>query len=95
MLYKTILLELIQSQPELNQRLKDTRLHLAAIELYSRELRNLHLEWIQELTKTKPTMDEATRKSAAAELALAQWKETHLQNGSVEMLLAEVKASVQ
>jgi hypothetical protein len=93
MLYKTILLELIDSHPELRRRLKAERLHLAAIELYSRELRTMHLELIEQLIRQNPSLDPIQARHSAAEVALDQWQKTHLLDASMEELLAEVKAS--
>ena len=61
MLYKTIVLELIQEQyPQLHRRLRLSRKLLRELDRYAIELRTMHCKWI----------DLGTDASGAAELAV-------------------------
>jgi hypothetical protein len=70
MLYKTIVLQLLESRTELYEQLKSTRTLLSTMESLAIELRNRHLTWQETLTKGRPDSDPSQIKSEAMELAL-------------------------
>ena len=71
-LYKTILLELIQSDPGLHERLKAERALLATVERFAQELKDRHGRWTDQLSPTRPGSDPTQIRSEALELALAE-----------------------
>lgn len=70
MLYKTIVLELLEERTELYEQLKNTRMLRSTMESLAMELRNLHLTWRETLTKARPGSEESQIQSEAMELAL-------------------------
>jgi len=68
MLYKTIVLGLLEQNPALHERLRRDGMLLATLNLYSMELKKNHKTWEDRLNKEKPTSDA----NQAMELALAQ-----------------------
>lgn len=70
MQYKTIALELLQQRTELHEQLRLTRRLRPAMESLAVELRDLHLSWIETLSKARPDSDPSQIKSEAMELAL-------------------------
>ncbi len=72
MLYKTIVLELLQQDPELHDRLRQHRLLLAALDLYSRGLKAHHETWKDTLSRARPGSDPTQIASEAMEIALKE-----------------------
>jgi hypothetical protein len=70
--YKTMVLELLQQRPRVHDRLRRQRLLLPTMELYARELKDLHEGWKQHLAETNPDSDESQTASQALELALKE-----------------------
>lgn len=70
MLYKTIVLQLLEDRTELYQQLKSSRTLRSTMERLATELRTLHLTWQQTLTQGHPGSDPSQIKSEAMELAL-------------------------
>ncbi|HXE51924.1 MAG TPA: hypothetical protein VN541_02870 [Tepidisphaeraceae bacterium] len=70
MLYKTIVLQLLEQRPEIYDRLRRQRQVLPTMEYYASELRSLHLAWQETLVQTSPSSDERQLASEALELAL-------------------------
>ena len=70
--YKTIIMELINDQPELAVQLRGRKQMLATIETYSMELKNRHEAWTKELSQTRPGSHSSQIASEALELAIAQ-----------------------
>ncbi len=70
MLYKTMILELLQQRPQLHDRLRKERMLLAAVDSYASELKNLHDAWKETLSRAKPEGDASQIASQALELAL-------------------------
>ncbi len=70
MLYKTMVLELIQQRPEMHQRLRTQRRLLATLDRYAMELKSSHDLWKEQLAKTRPDSDPNQLSSEALELAL-------------------------
>jgi hypothetical protein len=81
MQYKTIVLQLLEQQLEMYDRLRRDRKVLPTMEHYARELRSLHLAWMETLTQTTPGSDQSQIASEALELALKDLQD-RLQNGS-------------
>jgi hypothetical protein len=70
MQYKTIVLQLLEQQPEIYDQLRRKRQVLPTMEHYARELRNLHLAWQETLRQATPGSDPTQIASEALELAL-------------------------
>jgi hypothetical protein len=72
MLYKTIVLELLQQRPLMHEQLRKERKLLATLELYARELKTSHEGWKEVLGQTKPGSDPSQIASEALEIALKE-----------------------
>jgi len=81
MQYKTIVLQLLEQQPEIYNQLRKQRQVLPAMEHYANELRTLHLAWKATLNQTAPDSDPCQIASEALEMALKDL-EDRLQSGS-------------
>ena len=75
MLYKTIVLELIQAQPDLHERLRTSRTLLPTMNSYASELKTSHEVWQKQLIQAKPGCDPRQIASQALEIALEELKE--------------------
>jgi prophage DNA circulation protein len=71
MLYKTIVLEVLQSCPELYDQLRKRRMLLPTLNRLARELKSHHHAWKQELQATRPGSDSQIA-SEAMELAIKE-----------------------
>jgi hypothetical protein len=76
MLYKTMVLGLLQQQPLMHQKLRREKLLLGAMEFYAGELKALHEGWKLHLSETKPGSDESKIASEALEIALAELQDS-------------------
>jgi hypothetical protein len=81
MQYKTIVLQMLEQQPEIYNQLRSRRQVLPAMDHYARELRSLHLAWQETLTKERSESEPSQIASEALELALKDL-EDRLQSGS-------------
>lgn len=72
MQYKTIVLELIQRQPELHERLRESRTLLATMDRLAFELKDRHDFWMEHLSRAKPDSDRSQLSSEALEIALKE-----------------------
>jgi hypothetical protein len=70
MQYKTIVLQLLEQEPEIYDRLRRDRKVPKAMEHYAQELRSLHLAWMETLNESRPGSDQSQIASEALELAL-------------------------
>jgi hypothetical protein len=70
--YKTIVMELIDDQPELAVRLRGSRQMLATVETYATELKTIHEGWKTRLGQSKPDSDPSQINSEALELAIEE-----------------------
>lgn len=70
--YKTIIMELINDQPELAVHLRGRKQMLATIETYAVELKNRHEAWKEELSQTRPGSHSSQIASEALELAIEE-----------------------
>ena len=82
MLYKTIVLKLLEQNPQIHDRLRRQRLLLPALELYGQNLRACHESWQAQLSQTKPESQPTQIASEALELALKDL-ENHLPSESL------------
>ncbi len=70
MLYKTMVLELLQQRPEMQEQLRRTRSLLPTLEHYAKELKTSHEVWKELLSLAKPRSNPNQIASAALEIAL-------------------------
>jgi hypothetical protein len=70
MLYKTIVLELLQQRPALHERLRRNRMLLAMLEQLSRELKVRHEAVKTQLAQSMPQREAMPIASEAMEIAL-------------------------
>jgi hypothetical protein len=70
MLYKTMVLELLQDRPRTHERLRKDRMLLPAVELYAQCLKASHETWKGRLSQARPGSDPGQLASEALEMAL-------------------------
>jgi hypothetical protein len=70
MQYKTIVLQLLEENPEVYEQLRQQRQVSTTMEHFARELRTLHLAWKETLTQAIPDSDPNQIASEAMERAL-------------------------
>jgi hypothetical protein len=70
--YKTIVLELLQQQPEIHERLRSSRTLLPTMERLAGELKARHEFWTGRLERANPGISENQIAGEALELALAE-----------------------
>lgn len=70
MLYKTMVLELLEQRPEMHSQLQKTRRLLPTLELYAKELKTSHEVWKEILNLAQPGGNPSRIASAALEIAL-------------------------
>jgi hypothetical protein len=70
MLYKTMVLELLQQHPEMHDQLRKQRTLLATMERLAMELKDSHETWKASLAQARPESSESQIASEALELAL-------------------------
>ena len=70
MLYKTIVIELLEQRKELHEQLRTSRQLLPTLEALATELRDRHIALMESLTVAKPDGDPCQISSQALELAL-------------------------
>ena len=70
MLYKTMVLELLQQRPELHEQLRRNRMLLPTLNHYASELKPRHEAWKELLSQAKPGSDPSQIASEALEMAL-------------------------
>lgn len=71
MLYKTIVLELIQDRTRFYEELRTSKRLLPSVEAYATDLRETHLAWKATLALRQPGSDPSLIASEALELAIA------------------------
>lgn len=74
-LYKTIVLELIQDQPELYEQLRSTKRLLPAVDAYAIDLKSLHEAWQKAIALTRPAFDPVQSAAEALEMAIEDLQE--------------------
>ncbi len=75
MLYKTMVLELLQQRPEVHEQLRRQRMVLPVLNYYAGELKSLHEAWQQHLAETRPGTSPNQTASEALEIALKEIKD--------------------
>lgn len=70
MMYKTIVLEMIQEQPELYEDFRGKKMLLPAIEAYAADLMTSHRQWQEQLRRQNPGSDPRQITAEAMELAI-------------------------
>ena len=72
MLYKTIVMELLQDRPQIYDQLLKNRTLLQTLESYASELRDRHLAWKELLSQARPGSNPTLITSEALELAIEE-----------------------
>jgi hypothetical protein len=72
MQYKTIVLQLLEQNPQLRDQLKRERQMLPTMERYALELKTRHEAWKERLSQAMPGSDESQIASEALEMALKE-----------------------
>lgn len=75
MLYKTIILELLQSRPQMHERLRRERQLLKTVETAAKELKASHQALKKQLLKERPGSEATQVSSEAFEMALQELEE--------------------
>lgn len=72
MLYKTIVLELLQQRPKTYDQLLENRTLLPILNHYASQLRDRHQSWKNLLSEARPNADPILVASEAAEMAVQE-----------------------
>jgi hypothetical protein len=72
--YKTIVLELLEQQPQIHDQLRREKKLLLTMETYASELKSSHLAWMEFLTQIRPGSNKHQVSSEALEFALKELK---------------------
>jgi hypothetical protein len=75
MQYKTIVLQLLEQNPEVYDQLRRQRQMGPTLERYASELKTLHEAWKENLSQAKPGSDQSQIASEALEMALKEMEE--------------------
>jgi hypothetical protein len=75
MQYKTIVLELLQQQPEIHNQLRKERKLLTTMEHYATELKASHQVWTEFLSQLRPGSNRTLLTSEALEFALQEMED--------------------
>jgi hypothetical protein len=79
--YKTIILEMLRSRPQMHEQLRQERKLLTTMERYAKELKTSHEAWKELLCQLRPGSDPSQITSEALEIALKEM-EDRLPSGS-------------
>ncbi len=83
MMYKTMILEMLQQRPQIHDQLRKDRNLLATMERYAMELEAIHEAWQEVLFQARPDSDPNQIASEALEMALSDM-EDRLSNESAQ-----------
>jgi hypothetical protein len=72
MLYKTIMMELLEQRPQLHDQLRKQRKLLATLETLAQQLKTSHEAWKDQLARTGPESRDSQITSEALEIALQE-----------------------
>ena len=72
MQYKTIVLELLQQRPVIEEQLRRNRTLLPTMERYAEKLKTSHEQWMAQLSLAKPGSDKSQIASESLEIALKE-----------------------
>jgi signal transduction histidine kinase len=75
MQYKTIIYELLQQRPQMQEQLRKERKLLAALENYAKDLKTSHEGWKQLLSQMRPVSDPSQIASEALEIAVKEMED--------------------
>ncbi len=75
MLYKTIVLALLQNRPQMHEQLRRERMLLATMNQLAIELKQIHEAWTEQLSEARPDSAPSQIASEAMELALQDLEE--------------------
>ena len=70
MLYKTIVLGLLEGQPQLHEQLRLSRRLLSTLERMAADLRDRHADWTRALARNRPGSTPGQLAAEALELAI-------------------------
>jgi len=84
MLYKTMILELIQDRPTLYEQLRSSKRLLPTIDAYAIELKARHEDWKELLSQERPGRDRNQIASEALELAIEEFQNNRLPSESAD-----------
>jgi hypothetical protein len=76
MLYKTMVLELLQQRPEMHDQLRKNRTLVPTLERYANQLRTRHLAWKEEFSQARPASEPSQVASEALEIALKELEDS-------------------
>lgn len=72
MLYKTIILELLEQNPVLHEQLRKNHILLATMDLYATALASRHQDWERQIAHARPGSNQKQIASEALELAVEE-----------------------
>lgn len=75
MQYKTIIYELLQQRPQMQEQLRKERKLLTALENYAKDLKTSHEGWKQLLSQMRPASDPSQIASEALEIAVKEMED--------------------
>ncbi len=75
MYYRTIVLELLQEQTTLHERLRESQTLMQAVDRCAAHLKSRHEFWITELRHSKTAMHQSQLSSSALELAIQEFRD--------------------
>jgi len=75
MLYKTIILEMLQRRPRMYEQLRLYRKVLPALEIYAKELKESHEAMMEQLRQARPDSEPRQIRSEAFEMALKEMED--------------------
>jgi hypothetical protein len=76
MLYKTMILGLLEQRPRLHNQLRQQRTLLATVEQHAKLLKARHEMWKEQLSQARPGSDPGQVASAALEIALKELEDS-------------------
>jgi len=76
MMYKTIVLYLLEERPQMHEQLRKNRLLLTTLERLATQLKTSHEAWKDQLSQAKPGSGASQIASAAMEMALKELEDS-------------------
>jgi len=76
MLYKTMVLGLLEQRPQLHDQLRQQRMLLATVELHAQLLKARHEMWKEQLSQARPGSDPGQIAGEALEIALKELEDS-------------------
>ena len=75
MQYKTIIIELLQQNPQMHEQLRQQRKLMTTMEIYAKELKGRHDELQEQLAQMRPHSDAKQIASEALEIAVKEMED--------------------